>query len=658
MKKEKPTDRELGIDRPITRRDVLHGIGGAALGAVGAPWLTLACGKGSSTEHAARPATGAGLEREGHPYPPALTGLRGSHPGSFEAAHERAWDGATWPHPEVLDETYDLVVVGGGVSGLAAAYFYRKAAGSNARILILDNHDDFGGHAKRNEFEHAGHTYLALGGSVFLEYAEYSDVMNDFLRELGVDIQSLVEQQDPNFIFGANGLPSGIYFDADHYGRDVFIEADIMPLAKIGPDGVPTLASRVDSMPLSQKARRELKRLLIERTDHLPEIPDSEKPAALSKISYRDFLMQRAGVSSESIALLQKFPHAYQGYGTDVMPAIDALMLGMPGLRGLGGFGAEMEREFAKAPDGMLVGAIFADGNASVARLLARSLVPEVAPGHGMNDIVNARFDYSKLDTPGQPVRIRLGSIAVHADPLAASSGVDVTYIRGGRDYRVRARNCVMACNNGMIPFLCPSLPDAQKEALRYGERTPLVVSNVLLRSGEFIDRLGASNFYCPGRLHSTGWVPGRCLGRDPSDRKPGDPQIVQLMGATAPEMPGTSLRDQLREGRHRMLDLSFEDYERELRAHLAGMLGSTGFEPARDILAITVNRWPHGYAYEGSSLFDPSWPDGEAPKEVGRRRFGRIAIANSDAAWSAYLDGAVDEAHRAVNELVNAGLV
>jgi spermidine dehydrogenase len=411
-------------------------------------------------------------------------------------------------------------------------------------------------------------------------------------------------------------------------------------------------------MPLSENAKSELKKLLIERTDLLPEIPDSEKAAALSRISYRDFLKQRAGISPEAIVFLQNFPHAYQGYGADVMPAMDALMLGMPGLRGLGGFGAELEREFAEAPDGGLVGAIFADGNASVARLLARSLVPTVAPGSGMADIVDAQFDYAQLDAPGHPVRIRLDSTAVHANPLADNSGVDVTYIRGGRDYRVRARNCVMACNNNMIPFLCPSLPDPQKEALRYGVRTPLVISNVLLRSGEFIDRLGATSFYSPGRLHSTGWIPGRCLGRDPSDRKPGDPRIVQLMGATVPEIPGANLRDQLREGRRRMLAMSFEDYERELRVHLAGLLRSTGFEPARDILAITVNRWPHGYAYEGNSLFDPGWPEGEAPNEVGRRRFGRIAIANSDAGWSAYLDSAVDEAHRAVNELVNAGLV
>ena len=641
---ERTRDRELGLFTAITRRDVLHGMGVAMLGTLAPPWLGCA-------EKAPR-------EAPPDDYPPALTGLRGSHPGSFEAAHARARNGAAWPAPEVLDERYDLIVVGGGISGLAAAHYYRAAAGADKRILILDNHDDFGGHAKRNEFQHDGRTHLAFGGSVFLEYTEYSDVTNDLLRELGVDIAKLVELEDPGYIWDPVGLGSAWYFDADSYGTDKVIPGPTIPLARTDPDGKPLLAGLVDAMPLSGSARRELSRFLTERTDYLPEIPDAEKLAALDRISYRNFLVKRAGLSAEAAQIFHRWPQTFWGVGTDAMSASSGLMSGMPGLRGLGGFGAEMEQAFAVAPQEMLPGAIFADGNASIARLLTRELVPSVAPGRGMEDIVPARFDYAQLDHADAPVRIRLSSTAVHVNPLANDAGVDVTYVRGGKDYRVRARCCVLACYHNMIPFLCPTLPETQKRALRYGEKTPLMSSNVLLRSGRFLERSGLGAFYAPGRMHSQGWALGRCLGRYQSGWNPDDPMVLQLFGTTIDGPVGASMREQYRAGRHRMLAMSFEDFEREIRIHLGGMLGGGGFDAARDILAITVNRWPHGYAYDHDTLFDPDWPEGQAPNEIGRRRFGPIAIANSDAAWSAYVDAAIDQAHRAVDELVKAGLV
>jgi spermidine dehydrogenase len=411
-------------------------------------------------------------------------------------------------------------------------------------------------------------------------------------------------------------------------------------------------------MPLSASARRELLRFLTERTDYLPEIPDAEKLAALDRISYQDFLTQRAGLSAEAAQFFQRFPQSMWGVGTDATSTRSGVMFGMPGLRGLGGFGAEMERAFADLSDGMMPGAIFADGNASIARLLTRELVPSLAPGRGMENIVPARFDYAQLDRADAAVRIRLSSIAVHVDPLANDAGVEVTYLRGGKDYRVRARNCVLAGYHSMIPSLCPTLPETQKQALRYGEKTPLMSSNVLLRSGRFLQRSGVGAFYAPGRMHAQGWALGRCMGRYQSGWNPDDAMVLQLFGSTIDGPLGASMREQYRAGRRRMLAMSFEDFEREIRIHLGGMLGGAGFDPARDILAITVNRWPHGYAYEHNSLFDPDWPEGQAPNEIGRRRFGRIAIANSDAAWSAYVDGAIDQAHRAVGELVKAGLV
>jgi len=210
-----------------------------------------------------------------------------------------------------------------------------------------------------------------------------------------------------------------------------------------------------------------------------------------------------------------------------------------------------------------------------------------------------------------------------------------------------------MACYNQMIPYLCPDLPGVQKEALSKLVRHPLMVSNVLLRNARAVQQLGVGSFYCPARLHANGWLVNGINVADYSPAwDPDQAQVIQFFGSISVPAAGLTGREANRLGWTRMLALKFEDYERELRTTLAGMLGSAGFDPAEDILAITVNRWPHGYAYEYLRLYDADWAPGEAPHEIGRQPFGHIAIANSDAGVSAYLDSAVDQAWRAVNDL------
>ena len=174
------SDRELGMGRKISRRDFLNGIPVGA-GALALPGLSGWVGEG-----AASPLPSG-------PYPPALTGLRGSHPGSFEVAHalrDRVRTAGGWDDSGAEDGGgFDLVVVGGGIIGLATAWLYRKAVGRDARILVLDNHDDFGGHARRNEFLHEGRTVLGYGGTQSLDSpATFSRASRDLLDDLRVDL--------------------------------------------------------------------------------------------------------------------------------------------------------------------------------------------------------------------------------------------------------------------------------------------------------------------------------------------------------------------------------------------------------------------------------------------------------------------------------------
>jgi spermidine dehydrogenase len=204
-----------------------------------------------------------------------------------------------------------------------------------------------------------------------------------------------------------------------------------------------------------------------------------------------------------------------------------------------------------------------------------------------------------------------------------------------------------------MIPYLCPQLPEAQKVALDYGTKTPLVSTNVLLQNGKALEKVGSARFYAPGRFHSMIFGYGRSLGDHHQDWDPKKPVALHMMAAPGSDVASGSARERYREARYRLEAMTFTAYEREIREHLAGMLAGGGFDPARDILAITVNRWPHGYSYERNPLYDPEWPEGQAPWEIGRQRFGRIAIASADAGGYSYINAAIDQAHRAVGELV-----
>jgi spermidine dehydrogenase len=584
--------------------------------------------------------------------------MRGNHEGSFETALEMAfgkrtdWGPATEPDAGV----YDLVVVGAGISGLAAAFFYREQHPA-ARVLLLDNHDDFGGHAKRNEFQWNGRTILGYGGSQSLEApSSYSDVSQALLERIGVEKTRLREAYDEDF-FRRHGLGAAVYFDRATYGTDRLVTGDFVDPSLFLPVASSGLAieDAIGQMPLSETARQELHRLVSASEDRLPEHSIFREPAYLQTLSYHDFLTRHLGVEQpEVISLLQDWPSSYWGQGIDVVSAFDALAFGMPGLgsTSLGSFEGLIRRAISFATEPYLYH--FPDGNASLARLLVGRLIPKAAEAAAMEAMLTAAVDYSLLDREDSDVRLRLGSTAVRVqhdgDPQTAGH-VDVTYVRAGRTERVRGRHAVLACYNMMIPYLCPELPEPQKEALHSLVKVPFVYTNVLLRSWESFHKLGLGFAYCPGSWHRIAMLDFPVsLGDYRFSAEPGEPIVLHMN--RAPNRPGLPPREQSRIGHYELLGTPFESIEREIRVQLAGMLGPGGFDPARDIDAIAVNRWPHGYAFSPNPLFDPEYGPGEAPNEIGRQPLGRVAIANSDAGALAYVDTAINQAWRAVGEL------
>jgi spermidine dehydrogenase len=239
-----------------------------------------------------------------------------------------------------------------------------------------------------------------------------------------------------------------------------------------------------------------------------------------------------------------------------------------------------------------------------------------------------------------------------HLGERRTASDVEVTYVRDDKAYRARGGVCIMACYNAVIPYLCPQLPQPQKEALDLAVRKPYVYTNVVLRNWKAFEKLGIQSISCPGAYYqSIGLDWGVSLGQYTGPRSPEDPMVLHLR--KVPTRPGPPAREQFRLGRAELLATSFETFERNTRDLLARALDGGDFDPARDITAITINRWPHGYAGASNELFDPEWGYDEVPWVVGRKRFGRIAIANSDAAAVCLTSAAFDQGHRAVQELV-----
>jgi spermidine dehydrogenase len=576
-------------------------------------------------------------------------------------------DGTFWEQAGTLvnaDEKYDLVIVGGGISGLSAAHFFRKVAGPKARVLILDNHDDFGGHAKRNEFHSAQRTMLGFGGTFSIESpAPYSPVAKGLIEELGIDVPSYPKYLTKD-LYRSFGLGPKIFFDKETFGADA-LATNPMPRVGGKSENNRTRAHALEMFlkeaPLSEQAKADYTRLLTEKKDYLPGLTSDEKKARLSRMSYNSFLTDLVRVSPDLVKLFQNMPQPLFGVGFDAVAAQDAWGLGAPGFGGMNldpTPGKGMNRDAIPNDEADKYFFHFPDGNASIARLLVRKLIPEAIPGESATDVVLARANYAKLDQKGSPVRIRLNSMAVrvkHQGDPASAKQVEVAYARGGKVYTIRASHCILACWHVVIPYICEQLPDQQKQALSSAAKVPLLYTNVALRNWKAFQKLGTNAIYAPGGYHSyLNLDLPVSIGGYECSRQPEDPIVVHMM--KTPCKPGRPARDQHLMGRVELFSTTFETMERNIRDQLARVAGPGGFDPATDITAITVNRWPHGYAYQYNSLWDKFWREGgETPCEVARRPFGQIAIANADAGAYAYTDCAIDHAYRAVGEITKA---
>jgi spermidine dehydrogenase len=632
--RKKREDKTLGMDEQVSRRDFLNATllasGGLLMGST-TPLELL-----SADDWTGYGGVGDYRRSNGNTYEIVKAGHR-IRDGEFQTLPASAID---------TSEIYDCVIVGGGISGLAAALFFVRQAGKICKCLVLDNHPIFGGEAKGNEFEVDGHRLMAHQGSA-VYFAQYpNSFISSFYDSIGLKSPKLQYQawggsspemplsRTPYDMLGSEPASYGFYFGSK------FGQSPGMWL--IDPWG-----KKLQGAPISATAREELLkwRLRPQLDDKMPQRHGDEISRQLDQVTLEEHLMKLHGISRETIrTFLSPVEGGYSGLGPDALSAYSD-------------YAADVL--YPVDPDGE--DQMFPRGNGDMARLMVKTLIPDSISGPStMEAVCRGRVNFSALDQADSNARVRLDSTAVwvqHDGEPAKSETVSVIYARGNKLYRVKARTAVMAGGCWTTKHIVRDLPTAHREAYEQFYRSPCLMANVAFRNWRFLYKMGIGGFrwfegignYAEVRRTSL-------LGADSATISPDSPIVLNLKVLYS--YPGVPVAEQGNRGRGEMLATSFREYERQIRQQFTDMFARAGFHARRDIAGIILNRWGHAYLNPQPGFFFGK--DGKAaPSDILRKEpFGRIAFANTDLAGIMDHRSSILEAKRAVTQLLHRSVV
>jgi spermidine dehydrogenase len=650
--KEHAGDRSLGMDAEITRRDFL----GSTLLASGASLLP----GWSPADFLAERGGERGETIPAHPRDQTddWTGFGGV--GDYRSSNGNTWDvmqsghkmrdGAFDPLPSgTIDtgETYDCVVIGGGISGLAAALFFLRQAGPSMTCLILENHPIFGGEAKQNEFEIDGKRIIGHQGSAIYLVPYPRSFIARFYDSIGLHAPKLTYQKwagsGPEMALGRTPYDSagmgrgqyGLWFGAK-FGQ------------KPGMWLIDPVGKKMEGAPVSAQARRELYRWFSGAAADAskfdpPQYEGDEPSRKLDAISLEQHMMERYGLSRETI---RTFLSPVEGGGSGLGP--DALSAFCE-------YAADLLHPWDDGSGDPVQ--MFPGGNTTIARLMAKALLPASIDGPPTVDGVSrGAVNFSALDVSGALARLRLSATAVsvrHDGDPAKADFLSIAYTQGGKTFRVKARSAVMAGGSWTAKHILKDLPEAQRNAYAQFFRSPCMMANVAVRNWRFLQKMGITGCRWFDGVGNYFDVRRQAVCGDVSPTiSPDDPIVLTLKVLYA--YPGDSTENQGHRGRGEMISTSFRDYERRIRQQFTDMFAGAGFDAQRDIAGIVLNRWGHAYLNPQPGFFFGK--DGKpAPRDVLRAApFGRIAFANTDLAGAMDHRYSILEAHRAVGQLLD----
>ncbi len=629
-------DKSIGMEDRITRRDFLN--------------ATLLA-SGSLLLNSASPAELLAEQAKARPNEDDWTGYggigdyansNGNTFGVLEAGHQIR-DGLFESLPaSVIDtgETYDCVVVGGGISGLAAALIFQRQAGAGQTCLVLDNHPIFGGEAKRNEFLVDGHRLTSHQGSAFFPVPYPHSFIARFYESIGLKTPRLEYQKwdnsSPEMQLSRTpylgSAPSATYF-GPKFGQT-------RGLWLTDPWG-----RQAEKAPIPAKPREELMKFQAARDSDVqtPQYAGDAISRRLDRITLEEYMIERHGISRETIRTFLS-PGEGGGYG-----------LGPDALSGFTAYAADMLHPLDISDETGTQ--MFPDGNGGIARLITKALIPEsIAGDHSLEDVCRSAVNFAALDRAGAAARIRLDSTAVwvkHDGEPAESEFVTIAYTRGGKTYRVKARSVVMAGGSWTTRHIVRNLPPDRVAAYSQFYRTPCMMANLAVRNWRFLYKMGISG--CQWFEGLGNYMQVRKLaicGADAPTIGPDSPIVLSIKVLYS--YPGQSTEQQGHMGRAELISTPFREYERQIRQQFTDMFASSGFDAARDIAGIILNRWGHAYLSPAPGFFFGK--DGKpAPGDVLRAApFGRIAFANTDLSGVADHRSSIIEADRAVGQLLD----
>jgi spermidine dehydrogenase len=538
--------------------------------------------------------------------------------------------------PETVDtaEVFDCAIVGGGISGLAAALFFQRYAGPRLTCVVLENHPVFGGEAKRNEFIVDGQRVMGPQGSDHFQVPYPHSFIARFYELIGLDWHEFTYQAwngpAPEIPLGTSfedtKSPYGFYFGA-RFGQ------------KPGMWLIDPWKKKLKGAPIPATMRDELLRYHEARRRGLPfDYPGDEKSRWLDSMTIKQYLMETYGLSSETIETFMAEEGGGFGAGPD-------------GLSAYCMYAFEAERPLNDQTHS------FPGGNAGIGRQIVKTLIPQSISGpRTLAAVCRNRINFSALDRPGQPARVRLACTAVwvkHEREAAQSDFVTVAYMRNGKVYRLKARSAVMAGGCWTSKHIVRDLPSLQRQAYAQFYRSPCLMANVALRNWRFLYKLGISGctwFEGLGSFTAVRAVP--TFSTDQKTIGPDSPVVLTLK-VLYPH-PGLPLQEQGNLGRAELLSTPFREYERRIRQQLTEMFSQSGFDAQRDIAGIVLNRWGHAYVSPQPGFFF-GLNGKPAPREILRAApFARIAFANTDLSGAPDHRTAIGEAHRAVGQLLD----